>query len=411
MKAKCLVFLIVPAFIFASCSIATVVAPPSVAPGMLTFTSPKLGVSFRLPPGWTSFIWDPGGENYLVTLFPPAGAPDLTKVEFTALSFEIGEGIDLRTWSENHYFLLHGAEGVPKFIAEGELRDQAGGAHQWLHESTDILGPVQQAYVTYGRLVLVFVAYNHTDAMARVLLDIIASLSFTPDAPRSLNELWGTQGTRVSLEEALEEMTGHPEPEECGIVCQDATATAKITPSTPPTPSQEYLEQEKQFNEQMMTRAAYTRTPTPTRTATPTPMPASRPGYAIYEGIGYNGSRNRRGTYRITYSTDQWRVESNDTQRDVLRQLQIPACTLELRSRDREATPPFVRDTLTVGILVWSRLSMPNGGTITYAVDAYGDYYVLELTLPQEAAATQVQPCQAAAEEVIVTFELINPPR
>jgi hypothetical protein len=198
--------------------------------------------------------------------------------------------------------------------------------------------------------------------------------------------------------------------EYCDLVCEDATATAKITPGIPQPPSEEYQEQEKKYLELLTRVAAYTRTPTPTRTLTPTLIPAGRPGYVIYEGIGYDGPRNGRGTYRITYSLAQWRVERDAAQGDVLKQLRILDCTLDLKAEGRQVTPPLVRDTLTLGKVVWSRISVPKDAIIAYGLDTDQGYYLLELVLPKEAAATQIQQCQAAAEEVIATFDLIESP-
>jgi len=42
-------------------------------------------------------------------------------------------------------------------------------------------------------------------------------------------------------------------------------------------------------------------------------------------------------------------------------------------------------------------------------LDTDQDYYLLALNLPKDAA-TEAQQCQATAEEVIATFELIGSP-
>jgi len=224
-------------------------------------------------------------------------------------------------------------------------------------------------------------------------------------SPTSQQAIAGATPTPLEATLASTPVASATPTEYCDLVCQDATATAKITPGVPQLPSEEYLEQERQYLVLLTRVAAYTRTPTPTRAPTPTLILADRPGYLIYEGLGYITPSSGRPTYRVTYSLAQWRVEG-----DRLKQQQIRDCILDLWGLAGELLPPVEVKTVMLGEFAWKRAFAPREASIHYGLDMRPDYYLLVLYLPKDVAAAEVQQCQAAAEEVIATFELIGSP-
>jgi len=258
MKAKRLAFPIILAFIFATISSANVVSSDSTTPGRLTFTSPQLGISFAYPEGWTvdAPSWEPAeNRGYGITLYPPEGDPRHTKIDIVYLGFEIEAGQDLQTWSKMYSRLVHGG-GLPEptMVDRRTIVDPDGNAHQLVHKLTSIEGRVQAVLLSSGRLVLCINAYTHDEIMTQVLKELVASITFAPDAPQTFNELNHTNKEYTSLEVRLAEITAGGVEMTCDLVCQDAEASRNLKPGTPEPPTEEYLEQERKYLELLKTQ-------------------------------------------------------------------------------------------------------------------------------------------------------------
>lgn len=125
----------------------------------------------------------------------------------------------------------HG-DPVPEanILRKERFTDQDGVEHEFLLKIGNYAGPFQAAMLTNGRLVLSASTYIHEDLVTQILEKLADSVVFEADAPKTLNDLYGTVAERTSLEEVLEQ-NGRGGGDPCGIVCQDAEASRKLTPT------------------------------------------------------------------------------------------------------------------------------------------------------------------------------------
>ena len=224
--------------------------------GWITYTSPQLHISFAHPHHWKVVApdWKPSpGDTPVITLYPPADDPlSGNKVDMAYLAFEIADRQSLQTWSRMYELAAHGGPLPEITVIRSQTLVQPDGSEQRVLHTAGVgeSGPFQTVQLTHGRLVLSISAYTHGDVMTEVLEKIATSIEFTPDAPKTLNELYGTDREWPSLEEVLEQNRRDAiSAPFCDIVCRDAEASKHITPVPPPTPSPEFLEQERKWRE------------------------------------------------------------------------------------------------------------------------------------------------------------------
>ncbi|OIO92688.1 MAG: hypothetical protein AUK03_09445 [Anaerolineae bacterium CG2_30_64_16] len=194
----------------------------------------------------------------------------------------------------------------------------------------------------------------------------------------------------------------------CDIVCRDATASIvlTLTPLAPATNSPEFYEQERQYIARLETVTAEARRMTPTTvpsaTATATPRPAGRPGFALYQENSYASRTEPRRQFQIIYDTQQWQLADNN-----LKLQHIPGCTLHpVGTGGKGVLGPIVTDQVVLADYIWRRQSVVSGSSVFYALDFDDNYYLFELSLPENTPAETARQCQAAAEAVIATFDV-----
>ncbi len=195
----------------------------------------------------------------------------------------------------------------------------------------------------------------------------------------------------------------------CDIVCRDATASVSLTltPLAPTTNSPEFCEQERQYIARLETATAEARhmTPTavPSATASATPRPADRPGFALYRGNSYASRTEPRRQFQIIYDTQQWELVDNN-----LELRHIPGCTLYLIGTGKGISGSIVTDQAMLADYTWRRQSVLSENSVFYALDFDDNTYLFELSLPENTPAETARQCQAAAEAVIATFDVID---
>lgn len=208
--------------------------------GWMTYTSSQLGISFAYPGNWK--IEAPALEPsefrpYVVTLYPPTNDPlNGNKIEIAYLAFEMPEGQNLQAWSEMYTLAAHGGP-IPEatIIQTRRLIGLDGSERQLLHKAVDLFGPSQTILLSNGRLVLSISTYTHVEAMTQVLKEIAAHVIFAPEAPKTLNDLYGTHRERPSLESIVAE-NARGGGTTCDVVCQDQQAARNLTPVPPAYP-------------------------------------------------------------------------------------------------------------------------------------------------------------------------------
>ena len=396
-------------------TIVTVSVPSAQADeaGWITYTSPQLHISFAHPHHWKVVApdWKPSpGDTPVITLYPPADDPlSGNKVDMAYLAFEIADRQSLQTWSRMYELAAHGGPLPEITVIRSQTLVQPDGSEQRVLHTAGVgeSGPFQTVQLTHGRLVLSISAYTHGDVMTEVLEKIATSIEFTPDAPKTLNELYGTDREWPSLEEVLEQNRRDAiSAPFCDIVCRDAEASKHITPVPPSTPSPEFLEQERQYRERLETATAeaprITPTATPSATPTATPIPAGREGFVLFRGrSGYQ----ERPLFQLAYATDQWRLE--DT---TLAHRQLPSCALWLNAPTGEARGPMIVDQVELAGYTWTTRSFPQEGFVSYGLDVDGDYYLFFLLnyFEEDSTVEAISKCQSAAEAVLDTFEIVD---
>jgi len=225
----------------------------AVEAGWATYTSPELHIAFAYPGNWK--VDAPASKPsefrpYVVTLYPPTSDPlNGNKIEMAYLAFEMLEGQNLQAWSEMYELAAVGGP-IPEatIIQTRRLIGPDGLERQLLHKAASQFGPSQTVLLSNGRLVLSISTYTHAEAMTQVLKEIVAHVTFAPEAPKTLNSLYGTHLERPSLESIVAE-NARGGGTTCDVVCQDQQAAQALTPVPPPTPSPEFLEQERKYKE------------------------------------------------------------------------------------------------------------------------------------------------------------------
>lgn len=203
----------------------------------------------------------------------------------------------------------------------------------------------------------------------------------------------------------------------CDLVCQDATATARLTltplPSLTVTNSPQYYTQEAQYHARLTLEAGHTKSPTPGPAHTPTLLPTDQPGFAVYQGQSYIAETEPPPLYRLLYAMGLWRLEdSADWQYSGigpsdLRRREIEGCILHLATLPRDVLEPVTRDHISLADYTWKRTFAEREHKVFYSLSLGRDWYGFELDLPPSAPATNVQQCQSEAETVIDTFTLV----
>lgn len=220
------------------------------------YLSPHVGISFVYPADRSLEAPDqkPSRDSYHITLYPSTNVSTASdKIDIAIHDFEIAEGQSLQAWAEVHYRLSLGGLPLPEVRVLRHEKDSEsdGSERQILHTqiATD-LGPAQTIWLTYGRLVVTFTTYTHDTAVTKVLAEIASSVEFAPDAPKTLDELYGVTAERISLEEALEiALSGYANPTTCDTACMDQEVAEKLVPGAPPPLTTEFLEAERQYND------------------------------------------------------------------------------------------------------------------------------------------------------------------
>jgi len=216
----------------------------AVEAGWATYTSPELHIAFAYPGNWK--VDAPASKPsefrpYVVTLYPPTSDPlNGNKIEMAYLAFEMLEGQNLQAWSEMYELAAVGGP-IPEatIIQTRRLIGPDGLERQLLHKAASQFGPSQTVLLSNGRLVLSISTYTHAEAMTQVLKEIVAHVTFAPEAPKTLNSLYGTHLERPSLESIVAE-NARGGGTTCDVVCQDQQAAQALTPVPPPTPSPEF---------------------------------------------------------------------------------------------------------------------------------------------------------------------------
>lgn len=394
-------------------TIVTVSVPSAQADeaGWVTYTSSQLHISFAHPHHWEVVApdWKPSpGNTPVITLYPPADDPlSGNKVDMAYLGFEIADGQSLQTWSRMYDLAAHGGPLPEITVIRSQTLVQPDGSEQRVLHRAGVgeSGPFQAVQLTHGRLVLSISAYTHADVMTEVLEKIATSIEFTPGAPKTLNELYGTDREWPSLEEVLEQNRRDAiSAPFCDIVCRDAEASKHITPVPPPTLSPEFLEQERKWREWLETATAValsiTPTATPSATPTATPIPAGREGFVFFRG---RSAYQERPLFQVSYAIAQWKLE--DT---TLEHRRISGCKLWLTAGGMGVRGPMVVDRVELAGHTWGTKSFPQEGIISYALDIEGNYYLFVLNFSRDSEAGVASECQAEAEAVLDTFEIVD---
>ena len=190
------------------------------------------------------------------------------------------------------------------------------------------------------------------------------------------------------------------------IVSRDATAAAQVlltaTVLPPATPSDEFLQQERQYQKWMQTRVAegaLTATVTPTVTPTPTPIPADMPGHFIFQGEEEFGG----ALFRVTYAAEEWELEDA-----ILVHRRLSDCSLNLDPLAGEVPGPRVDGEIELAGFKWSTRYFPAVNRISYILDLGEHYLFFSLSLPFDEEDEATKRCRSAAEKVIGTFEFVD---
>ena len=225
------------------------------------YTSPALGLSFQYPADWTVEASD----------FEPARVATATPLRSRrqrpiqawpaksrwSIKTTRSEKIKIcRAWvdgmvrtspffrSPPEVHVLRQAVGTDATMARSDL----------LHVRTARPGNQSETiWVTHGRIVYALTTYVQSDRMSQVLAQMAESVQFAPDAPTSLNEVYGVKRNWPSLEDALaavEEMWQQTDTApDCDLACQDAEAALKIEPGTPHPGGADFDDAEARYRE------------------------------------------------------------------------------------------------------------------------------------------------------------------
>ncbi len=209
--------------------------------------------------------------------------------------------------------------------------------------------------------------------------------------------LSGTNGPSNEIVSATHVATKTPD-----IVSRDATTAVQVlltaTLLPPATPSDEFLQQEQQYQKWMQTRVvegALTATVTPATT----PIPAGMPGHFTFQGEeGLGGD-----IFRVTYAVDEW--ELGDT---ILVHRRLSGCSLNLDPLAGEASGPRIDGEIELAGFMWSTRYFPVVNKISYELDLGEHYLFFSLSLPFDEEGGATKRCRFAAEKVIGTFEFVD---
>ena len=130
-------------------------------------------------------------------------------------------------------------------------------------------------------------------------------------------------------------------------------------------------------------------------TAAPAATPTVR--YAVFRGSG----QDPQGPwFELQFAEDGWRREGT-----LLINRHLPGCTLELSAVGRQVTGPRQEGEVRLGVNRWATFTFPTEQLMTYWLETPNSgYYLFEVDFPDPADA-----CRAASEQVITTFQLIEP--
>jgi len=209
--------------------------------------------SLAYPANWSIAASDKG--DYVAIYPPEYDAFRGNRIEIAYLGYEIPADQSLKSWYDMYYRAAHG--DLPpnirvldyRLLARAEDRAEDKEVWQKLHVAvTNELGPSQAVMLAYGHLVLSIGTYTHDAEMTEILAKIADSVRFAPDAPRTFRELHATSQSHPSLEAILaENRRGGVVYQD--IVTRDAKASENLPVLPPATPSPEFLELERAYQE------------------------------------------------------------------------------------------------------------------------------------------------------------------
>lgn len=422
---KLLVILVVLATILSACA-----APPRVTPvavlqqpttgeqpadaaesvvhtapaGWEVHQRPSIGLSFAMPPG-SVLQQDSAMPPWYSLVVPVSDFPDGNVVSVGIEgNYELPDGMPLETWVDMRYAVGEWPIEVAssRWIALG----QGGDERQGLMVEIGPAGPAGYVlYLVHGNLVLI-VQGPGTEAMARFLPELAATIELADSAPTTLDELYGAHQARLSLLDRYQGViAAQSATPALDIVALDATAAAQITPGPQATYSPQMQTQEAAFYQSLETATAVARLTPPAPTSTPIPtatlIPAGQPGFAIHRGTsGYPD----QPAFEVMYKTGAWQLSTSEASQLVNREL--ADCVLNLRDGGREMLGPAVVDWATLGGARWTRTDWRGNHVINYILEEPGAYFIIGVYYPTSASREGVDACRMAAEEVLDTFKL-----
>lgn len=224
-------------------------------------TAPPLGVSFQVPPGWAVSLPDfepaMGRYGYIVTILPPAGDPaGHGTIEMVVQDYEIRDDQALSTWVDGMLRTSPFTQTPPHVVVVSQSGRDPGAPRRSELLRTHVAWPAVQAeaiWIVYGRLVIALIAYDPSDRMGETLAAVAESVQFAPNAPASLDDLYGAHRAWPSLEDAVAATEAlwaqsHAGPA-CDLACQDAETASKIIPGDRHPGGVEFDEQEAHYAE------------------------------------------------------------------------------------------------------------------------------------------------------------------
>ena len=238
------------------------------------YRSSAFGLAFQYPADWTveASDFEPalGRYGYTITVTPQAAGLSLDgKIEMVYQDYEIRADQDLQAWVGGMVRTSPFFRSPPAMQVIRQATGRQGSAARSDLLQVRLTRPGSQAesvWLTHGRIVVALTTYVQSERMSELLARVAESVQFAPEAPASLDELYGVNRVWPSLEDAVasvEAMWAQADAASpCDVACQDAELARRIEPGSPHPGGANFDEQEARYRDWLKVNGDPTDAPT-----------------------------------------------------------------------------------------------------------------------------------------------------